>query len=451
MTDNRYNLGQIWTPELLAVEMARKLTPYVNTESVILEPSCGPGALIAAVYSELLQFNKLIAFEIDPEILELGSQIFKRSNIELHLEDFLQSQLIEDNSIDLAILNPPYVRQEVIPESAKLGQARRLEKINQEHQFDRKSNYFTYFLLEVALKLKPGGVMVALVYNSLSHTQYGMKTLSVLDSLGHTLERKTIETPFQDVSVDAQILVWKKYTEDEVAPKDTRSALAGPTYGFAEIQELAHIKRGTSFPKRDFYTGDSPWLIENGKPLISKIDSTATVASTANSYCLSHAKPLPEREVERYFTDLGYEPRTTKLPKPVTGQILFNYYFREHPRHVWNSENFIASDNFYCLEPKPGVDPLALWLVLNSTVTIENLTKRSRPQGSGLMKLQLFEYSEVEVPDIRMLSDEDKAYLGQLAEVQIEKETSKSALREMIDVILDVKRGEEFFGEITYI
>jgi hypothetical protein len=67
------------------------------------------------------------------------------------------------------------------------------------------------------------------------------------------------------------------------------------------------------------------------------------------------------------------------------------------------------------------------------------------------MKLQLFEYSEVEVPDIRMLSDEDKAYLGQLAEVQIEKETSKSALRAMIDVILDVKRGEEFFGEITYI
>lgn len=444
-----FTLGQVWTPEILAIEMARRLLPFANQESVILEPSCGPGALLAAIEDEGVPHRKVLAFEIDHKIQVLGGETLANKKLELCREDFLESKLVEDNSIDLALLNPPYIRHELIPEDCKVSMAQRIKLLDPHHVFDKKSNYFTYFLFEIALKLKPGGVMVALVYNSLSHTSYGKRTMSLLSKLGHVLDRKPLSGPFHDALVDAEILVWQKYSENEPhianAPKSSITSLPG----FVAIKELAETQRGTAFPLRSVYTGTSQWLIENGQPLVSKVSSLDTVASTANTKGISQAANIDELELARHFKELGYAPATLRLPKPITGQILFNYYFREHPRHIWNGESFLASDNFYCLKTRTGVDPLLLWLTLNSSVTITNLSKSSRPQGNGLQKLQLFEYSEVKTPDVRLIKNHDARYLRRFAQRLIKGNTSKVELTSIVDSMLGVKRGEEFFGEIT--
>jgi hypothetical protein len=90
----------------------------------------------------------------------------------------------------------------------------------------------------------------------------------------------------------------------------------------------------------------------------------------------------------------AFHQRTPRAP------ILFNYCIRNRPRHIYNPSR-IYSDNFYGLTPSKIV-PAPAWLAaLNCTAVCIEIMAHSRNQGSGLAKIQLFEYRQVAVPDLR--------------------------------------------------
>jgi hypothetical protein len=114
----------------------------------------------------------------------------------------------------------------------------------------------------------------------------------------------------------------------------------------------------------------------------------------------------------------------------VAGPILFNYYIRKSPRHLWNASNVAVADNFYVSAPTDGFPAEVAWLLLNADKYLEPIVSASRNQGNGLQKLQLFEYKNVVVPDWRLLPGKEVAKLLRLSRTLIAREASYSAVRQ---------------------
>ena len=90
-----------------------------------------------------------------------------------------------------------------------------------------------------------------------------------------------------------------------------------------------------------------------------------------------------------------------RAPRDV---ILFNYYLRRRPKHILNLEMRVYSDNFYGITPRDGLSPYCWLAALNSTISAVGILANARNQGSGLAKLQLFEYRDSLILDIRKWS-----------------------------------------------
>jgi predicted Fe-Mo cluster-binding NifX family protein len=70
---------------------------------------------------------------------------------------------------------------------------------------------------------------------------------------------------------------------------------------------------------------------------------------------------------------------------------------------LYNQDKELSSDNFYslCIEKHE----LAYLSILNSTFTRLEVLNKSRTQGNGLRKIQLYEFNEVNVININYLSN----------------------------------------------
>jgi len=85
--------------------------------------------------------------------------------------------------------------------------------------------------------------------------------------------------------------------------------------------------------------------------------------------------------------------------QPRWDPILFNYYIRTKPKFIFNPTRGY-SDNFYGLEPLNSISSFAWLAILNSTMTSIGILEQARNQGSGLAKLQLFEFKRAKVVDL---------------------------------------------------
>ena len=102
-TKNKY--GQYFTPKIVAefmVDLAE-----INTQSKILEPSCGQGVFLSTLQSR--GHNNLTAYEIDRDL----GQSFKFINY----ESFISAKIQE--KFDLIIGNPPYIRWKNLEDELK--------------------------------------------------------------------------------------------------------------------------------------------------------------------------------------------------------------------------------------------------------------------------------------------------------------------------------------------
>jgi hypothetical protein len=133
--------------------------------------------------------------------------------------------------------------------------------------------------------------------------------------------------------------------------------------------------------------------------LLQYPDSLPNPAMIAEIYSrLELAKSDPENNVAILT---WYEQRLDSWylhRKAPYAPIIFNYYIRNLPRHIYNPQR-AYSDNFYGLTPLRTVDPFLPLAVMNSTCVCLEILHRARNQGSGLQKIQLYEYRNVLVPD----------------------------------------------------
>jgi hypothetical protein len=81
------------------------------------------------------------------------------------------------------------------------------------------------------------------------------------------------------------------------------------------------------------------------------------------------------------------------------GEIVFSYIIRENKWFYLNDQRMLTTDNFHNLIP--SIDRYALFAVLNSSIVRYFLEVSGRTQGSGLLKVQVYELENLAVPDLK--------------------------------------------------
>lgn len=416
-------LGQVWTPSNIAQEMALGIASFLDDDSIILDPACGPGTFYQAARNVGLKYKSFKSFDVDARLINwLRNQLTDKSH-EIILGDFLTYNHEEAN-YDAVIINPPYIRHEQIEPKVKTSISNLIrEKTG--YVFTSRINYFGYFLILGSVLLKQNGVMVAIVYDSLDNTKYGNELLEYLSSQGTFLSRKKVSAPFQDRMIDAEIILWKKENKFEVQPLELIFESTETPAGYCFVSELGKVKRGTSFLKRQYYVEKDPEIPEFYTPMITKQSITSGLLVESNAFGIlstgNEQKDLINLQKVNNSRHLDGLQSVTSLPLPVYGDILFNYYIRDNARHLLNINNIPASDNFYCFTPFNADLRIVHWVLSNSSQYVKNLISASRTQGSGLRKLQLFEYAKSHFPDYRLFSQEIVKDINDLGQTAIQE------------------------------
>lgn len=422
-------LGQVWTPETIASSMARELKKYISLDiesekPKILDPASGPATFSKALNNELINKFHLTCYDIDKRFSDLTSKVNDFYNIDSCV--FNYDYLLDENSMcsfDAAILNPPYIRHEKIKNKEKYLSF--LEKIYGE-KIDKRSNLFVYFLLKSIIDLKANGVACAIVYDAIKETMYGKKAFEIINRHAELISINNIKSPFEGALVDATIILLRKRGEVHYQ----NSIELKESDGLVPLSDLMDVKRGTSFIKRDIFIAtkddkyfhfSSPLFIKQNsiEGFIVKNDTFAYFLD-GGDYPLEFISWMNQRSLD------NGKPGYNLKNKKVTGPIVFNYYIRKNPRHLYNPNLINVADNFYTSIPKDDFPSEVSWLLLNSDLYIDRIMKEGRSQGSGLVKLQLFDYKNAKVPDWRNLSNDVILYIYNSARDLIESNANKN-------------------------
>ena len=462
--ENAVRLGQVFTPSQIADEMSIKLLQgRAATPLSILDPCVGPGTFLSALKrtGKLTNSDRLVAFDVDAAMVEQAMKVSNApSRAQILAEDFLMAP--SKQLYDLAILNPPYIRQEWIA-----------EKQRYRHEFNKQwdidvpgtSNLYVYFLAKVIQLLKPGGRFACIVYDSWQSTRYGQWLLAFIGKTCRDVEFHPVhQQPFDGHLIDAVVIYGTRRSEVEEGDQETivmrRSSPFSGLKGFLPIERLFATRRGLRLKQADFFLcelaefeakgavpfvkklpGHKGFSIPNdhseGALLVSQYGSNAALLRE-----LKRRLKLAEQNPEQNVSILTWYRERPSVwfthAMPPSAPIIFNYYLRNRPRHINN--NRVFSDNFYGLTPLSESTPLTAWMaVLNSSAACVEILSRARNQGSGLAKVQLFEYRQAAILNVADLGSRDQRILSKLGEKLLLGCADPSAvIAEIDDAIHDI-------------
>lgn len=427
-------LGQVWTPSKIALEMAQECLKLKASPKLILDPACGPGTFSKAFYEAGLTSANIYCIDIDQRMADFTKNINKKLGLKCTVQncDYLKKTNLKEK-FDIVIMNPPYIRQEKIPLSDKGIYHSYLQGELQE-KIGRRANLFALFMLKGLVDLAPNGILCAIVYDAIFQTKYGKEIIELINRHAKMIFRKKLKMPFENILVDTEILIYKKLKTP------LRKEIINTIYNddLVFLHELLNTRRGTGLPSRKvFLTGKGDPYSEYSLPFLVKQSSLSSliVAPDKRAYLL---KDISNRNSKvKAWLNKKAKNQNIILKKieisGVKGKIAFNYYIRDAARHLWNSDNIAVSDNFYVSNPKDGFPTEAAWLLLNSSLYLNKITSNARNQGSGLSKLQLYEYRQTRLPDWRSLTNEQVELLVSVAKKLISSDATYKETRDISD------------------
>lgn len=445
-------LGQVFTEHTIAKRMVLGLgIDDAPDDSTVLDPCVGPNtfpAVISAVRSRPIHVK---AFDIDAEMCRISRSDTKEKLTSVVCGDYLMSPI--QGSYDFAILNPPYVRQEWIREKA---QYREVIKSTLGFDVPGTSNLYVYFIVKALSDLKIGGKLSCIVYDSWQSTLYGRWLKGFLDKMCRTWRAEPAPaTPFEGRLIDATIIYAERGEPNQRTELSTGSVLRE---GFATIDELFVSRRGLRLKQANFFLstmdrsgveGSSPFIKKIAKIpgysvgadhpeaalLVKELGENIKAISTIEKR-LSEALRDPEKNVS-ILTWYRERPSQWCIHKSAPKDtLLFNYYLRHRPRHILNSEARAYSDNFYGITSKSPINALAWLAALNATASVAGIMQKARNQGAGLAKLQLFEYREAQVVDVRLWSEADRRKLEGMGRELTEAKYPNTSLVQKVDGLI---------------
>ena len=424
------SLGQVWTPEPLARTMATECLKLNSSVRNILDPASGPGTFSKAFFDVGAREIDITCYDVDRRMAEATKAIHQKFDIQgaVYQKNYLLERS-NHNNYDLIIMNPPYIRQELIAPSLKSHYHDYIQKefaVN----IGKRANLFTFFLLKAINEIRPFGLLCALVYDAISQTRYGLNTLHVLEKYAEQISLINVKTPFQGVLVDAQVMFYQKRQHCIKIKNVSKKPLAG----YTPLHNLLIARRGTGLPSRSlFLANEGDLFYDQATPLFMKQSTLKDlIVKPDQKAYLVNQKNKTEQDIVNWIyaqsKSMNYALKRVSVSK-VTGPIVFNYYLRNSPRHLWNPHLFFVSDNFYASSTIDNFPEEVAWLLLNSSLYLDRILAVARNQGNGLSKLQLYEYKSVQVPDWRLLTSERVRDLMGVAQTLIVKNPTYETVR----------------------
>ena len=222
------NTGATFTPRELSVFLAERIAYYINSKySRVLDPACGEAELLVALGEVLTERGcdfSLTGFDSNKEYLNFAEtrlSSFSNKKTDLILGDFLMSvdvsnsnnhpSLFDDistsevnNSFDVVIANPPYVRTQILGTEQAQNLARK---------FNLKGRVDLYypFLISMTESLKEGGILGVITSNRYLSTKGGESIRKYLSENYEILELIDLgDTKLFDAAVLPAIFIGRK-------------------------------------------------------------------------------------------------------------------------------------------------------------------------------------------------------------------------------------------------
>src|SRR5690554_1611526 len=489
------NLGQVFTSAILAKFMIRLLRDNLKPNSSILDPCIGPNTFFKAMTEDFSNCH-LKGVEIDINLItEEINKFYESPNRTLIKGSFFDLPVSE--KFDLIVQNPPYVRQELLSVGANSKESIRYNMSSLLSTIPSQSNLYIYFLLKSVLHLKEDGVMVAVIYDSWLYSSFGKFLKESFLKLGHIESIYHFKkSAFDNVEIGATVIKFVKdkshkksisyYPLNDLNDLRTYNGLNANclklkqkellTYSFnnqsiinyksnlfKELKTIVSqpIQRGTSAVVNGYFIFSKNELPEL-KPIIKDVSQIKTyTANQENAYILAVNGSI-SNETKQYLESVRNEILKTPTQKFIavkrdietkrdwykinlkeTGNFIFNYYLRNNIDFIYNPNKFLSSDNFYILNIKDN--ELANFSILDSSFTRLNTLSNSRSQGNGLRKIQLYEFKEVKVIDIKKLSKTAISRLKMLGEELMNINRYESGHQQII-VQIDLVLIDEYNG-----
>ena len=172
--EERNKMGQYATPFALTRQIMSFAKRYVNDVPVsFLEPSIGIGNFYMAFKSAFQNdCGHALGFETDSEYFKTSLQVWRNDNIELRNEDFLEASPGPDESFDLLVANPPYVRHHHIERGRKI---KLQQQVRQEYGINISglAGLYCYFLILASKWLSAGALSCWLIPCEFMDVNYG--------------------------------------------------------------------------------------------------------------------------------------------------------------------------------------------------------------------------------------------------------------------------------------
>ncbi len=492
-TANKKLLGQVFTPIPLANFMTSIIQDKIKNTDKVLDPCIGPNTFFS-ILSKVKAHPKLVGLEIDESLITSSiKSFFKTPGRTLLIDNFLSYSL--DNKFDYIIQNPPYVRQELLRETHNSKEkAAALISTNYKQKIPSQSNLYVYFLVKGIEHLKDNGVMVAVIYDSWLYSSFGKKLKDIMLEKGSIKNIYHIKSKaFPDADVGATVIEYHKGIDVKKLDSEINY------YDIPSIDQLSRIKmqkrlKPIRIPRQQFssFNPNEQSCIDFDNKLFTSLKHISTdkihrgTSSVANGYFLHEEKRFKESvpiikdvskvpsfrvskptayllavgskksvETNRYLNTVkkqivesGDKYKAVRkrilnketwwkvnLKKP--GNFIFNYYIRNNVDFIFNEDLKYVSDNFYILNVNHA--PVAHLAILNSTLTRLAVLRKSRNQGNGLRKVQLYEFNDISIVDINCLtktSVSKLAMLGSELKSHNRYDTNKNTLIRKIDILL---------------
>lgn len=254
--DERNQRGQFATPYSLAKIIAEDLLHRVGKNASILEPSCGTGAFISALFS-MSDTIRITGVEKDRSLCDIAQRLWGSENCHIINDDYFDYASMEMQQFDAIISNPPYSRHHHLSKSEKKFYSQ-VTLTYSGVSLSGLAGLHAYFLLTGIGMLKENGVGSWLIPSELFSVNYGepiRKYLTETVSLERIHFFDSDELQFDDALVTSCVAVVRKKKPDV-------NACAILTYGDflnprnivkIPLEKLANLSRWQHF---DNYTNE---------------------------------------------------------------------------------------------------------------------------------------------------------------------------------------------------
>lgn len=471
-------LGQVFTPRNVAQLMSELLINNMDNlrELRVLDPCIGQNIFLSHLGS-MAPSMTLEGVEIDAGLITPKTRSFyQSSHRQLHQSNFFDYAQTSQRTFDLVITNPPYVRHEKMIDENDKHAIRNLFR-DKSYVIPSKSNLYVYFLLKSIDLLKDDGKLVAIVYDSWLYSSYGERLKQILSSMGSIESVVHFQNKaFTNADVGATIIEFRKGRIQSLKVRFATYKNAASARHLKDIRwkfkdsteliqatrtvatnkkliclgDLAEINRGTSALSNKLFVFKNKEFKET-IPFLKSIKDMSAMSATGdkhllavrNSYAqetstyLERIKELILSNDKDFYTlsrkiqngEVWYSPHLAKA-----GDIIFNYYLRDSFDFILNVKRLQSSDNFYNLRFKSHL--YAYFALLNSTYVKNSVLRNSRTQGSGLRKIQLYEFKKVLVPNLSTFSRSSNSALENLGK-QLAKQNRISEAKLVVVMKID--------------